>query len=129
MHVQLSKTFTFEAAHALPAFPEGHKCRRLHGHSYKVEVRVAGEADPPTGCLLDYAEIKAACEPVRESLDHYYLNDIAGLESPTAENLSRWIWDRLKPRLPLLSAVIVHETCTTACEYRGPAGQELRIEN
>lgn len=119
MRVQLSKTFTFEAAHSLPTFPEGHKCRRLHGHSFKIEVRVEGQVEQRRGYLLDYGELKAACEPIRKSLDHYYLNEIEGLENPTAENLAGWIWQRLKPQLPLLSAVIVYETCTSGCEYRG----------
>jgi len=119
MRVELSKSFTFEAAHALPTFPEGHKCRRLHGHSFRVEVRVAGDVDERQGYLIDYGDIKAACEPVREELDHRYLNEIPGLENPTAENLARWLWERLRPRLPLLSAVIVQETCTTGCAYRG----------
>ncbi len=119
MQVELSKTFTFEAAHSLPTFPEGHKCRRLHGHSFKIEVRVAGEVDARQGYLVDYGDIKAACEPIRKQLDHYYLNDIDGLENPTAENLSRWVWQRLKPALPQLSAVIVYETCTSGCTYRG----------
>jgi queuosine biosynthesis protein QueD len=119
MQVELSKAFTFEAAHFLPTFPEGHKCRRLHGHSFRVELGVAGEVDERRGYLIDYGQVKAACEPVRAILDHSYLNEIDGLENPTAENLARWIWQRLKPGLPLLSAVRVHETCTTACEYRG----------
>jgi 6-pyruvoyltetrahydropterin/6-carboxytetrahydropterin synthase len=119
VRVELSKSFTFEAAHALPTFPEDHKCRRLHGHSFRVEVRVAGDVDERQGVLVDYGAIKAACEPIRTQLDHYYLNEIDGLENPTAENLAHWIWQRLKPALPLLSAVIVCETCTTGCEYRG----------
>lgn len=119
MRVELTKSFTFEAAHRLPTFPEGHKCRRLHGHSFAVEVRVAGDVDEQRGYLVDYGEIKATCEPVRAALDHRYLNEIEGLENPTAENLARWIWRRLKPALPLLSAVIVRETCTSGCEYRG----------
>ena len=119
MRVELSKSFTFEAAHSLPTFPEGHKCRRLHGHSFRVEVFVAGEVDERSGYLVDYGEIKAACEPVRKQLDHYHLNEIAGLENPTAENLARWIWERLAPALPALAAVRVHETCTSGCEYRG----------
>ncbi len=119
MRVELSKSFTFEAAHWLPTFPEGHKCRRLHGHSFRVEVRVAGEVNETQGYLVDYGAIKAACEPVRTQLDHYCLNEIDGLANPTAENLARWIWDRLHPALPLLSAVSVHETCTSGCEYRG----------
>ncbi|MFQ5807083.1 MAG: 6-carboxytetrahydropterin synthase QueD [Phycisphaerae bacterium] len=119
MHVRLAKSFTFEAAHALPTFPEGHKCRRLHGHSYTVEVVVAGEVDPAQGYLIDYGDIRAACEPIRKQLDHFHLNEIAGLENPTSENIARWIWERLKPTLPLLSKIIIHETCTSRCEYTG----------
>lgn len=119
MHVQLSKSFTFEAAHALPTFPADHKCRRLHGHSFRVEVHVAGEVDPALGYLVDFGRISAACEPLRERLDHRYLNEIEGLENPTAENLARWIWERLRSELPLLAAVVIHETCTSRCEYRG----------
>jgi 6-pyruvoyltetrahydropterin/6-carboxytetrahydropterin synthase len=119
MRVTLTKSFSFEAAHDLPHFPEGHKCRRLHGHSFHVEVHVAGDVDEKTGILMDYGDIKAACEPVRKQLDHYYLNDIAGLENPTSEVLAAWIWERLKPNLPQLSLIVVKETCTSACEYRG----------
>lgn len=119
MHVRLTKSFTFEAAHLLPTFPAGHKCRRLHGHSYKVEVVVAGKVDGATGYLIDYGDIKQACAPIRQQLDHYYLNEIEGLENPTSEVLARWIWERLQPHLPLLAKVIVHETCTSRCEYEG----------
>ena len=119
MRVKLSRTFTFEAAHTLPTFPEGHKCRRLHGHSYSIEVVVEGEVDPTTGYLIDYADIRDACEPLRHQLDHFYLNEIEGLENPTSEVLARWIWDRLKPALPPLARIIVHETCTSRCEYDG----------
>ena len=120
MHVELSKTFRFEAAHWLPTFPEGHKCRRMHGHSFVVEVIVAGEVDPAKGYLIDYGQISAAIEPVCDQLDHRLLNEIEGLENPTAEQISRWIFDRLKPNLSLLDKVRVRETCTTACEYCGP---------
>ncbi len=119
MFVRLTKTFRFEAAHSLPTFPEGHKCRRLHGHSFRVCVEVSGAVDPARGYLIDYGEIKAACEPVRRRLDHYHLNEIPGLENPTAELLARWIWDQLVATLPLLSSVRVYETCESACEYRG----------
>jgi len=120
MHVRLAKTFKFEAAHLLPSFPEGHKCRRLHGHSYEIDVIVEGDLPDGQSFLVDYGEIKAACAPIRDQLDHRYLNEIDGLEDPTAEMVAVWIWDRLAERLPLLSAVIVHETCTARCEYQGP---------
>lgn len=119
MHVRLTKSFEFDAGHRLPTFPEEHKCHGLHGHGFRVDVCVEGEVDETRGYLLDYGEIKAAYEPIRKQLDHAYLNDVEGLENPTAENLSRWIWQKLKPALPLLSTVIVHESPTSACEYRG----------
>ena len=120
MRVRLSKQFGFEAAHHLPSFPEGHKCRRLHGHSYRVDVVVEGVLPEGKTFLIDYADIKEAFEPIRHQLDHRYLNEIEGLADPTAEMLARWIWDRLKPTLPMLSELRVLETCTAACEYRGP---------
>lgn len=119
MVVRLSKMFRFEAAHDLPTFPDGHKCRRLHGHSFRFEVVVEGEVDPKKGYLIDYADIKAAADPLVKRLDHYYLNEIEGLHNPTSEVLAKWLWERLKPTLPLLSAIIVYETCTSTCEYRG----------
>ena len=119
MRVKLTKTFRFEAAHDLPSFPEGHKCRRLHGHSFRFDVVVEGEVDPKKGYLIDYGDIKAAASPIVKQLDHYYLNDIEGLENPTSENLARWLFEKLKPALPLLSAIIVHETCTSVCEFGG----------
>lgn len=117
--VRLVREFTFEAAHRLPNAPEGHKCRRLHGHSFRVELICEGEVDPVTGWLVDYGEIKNAFQPIYELLDHHYLNEIPGLENPTAENIARWTWVRLKPSLPLLAQINVHETCTARCEFRG----------
>jgi 6-pyruvoyltetrahydropterin/6-carboxytetrahydropterin synthase len=119
MFVRLSKTFSFEAAHDLPTFPEGHKCHRLHGHSFHFEAIVEGDVDPAKGYLIDYGDITAATEPIVKQLDHYYLNKIEGLSNPTSEVLAAWIYDRLKRRLPQLSAIIVRETCTSSCEYRG----------
>lgn len=119
MRVSLTKTIDFEAAHWLPTFPEGHKCRRLHGHSFKVDIVVEGEMDEEAGYLLDFGELKQTVAPIREQLDHRLLNDIEGLANPTAELLARWIYDRLKPALPLLALVRVRETCTSAAEYRG----------
>lgn len=117
--VRLVREFTFEAAHRLPEAPVGHKCGRLHGHSFRVELACEGPIDAESGWLLDFADIKLAFEPALDRLDHRYLNEIDGLENPTAENLARWIWLQVKPRLPLLSQVTVAETCTSRCEYRG----------
>ncbi|MDN3610222.1 6-carboxytetrahydropterin synthase QueD [Vibrio ostreicida] len=117
--VELYKEFMFEAAHHLPHVPEGHKCGRLHGHSFLVRLYVEGEVDPHTGWLIDFSEIKAAFKPIYDQLDHYYLNDIEGLENPTSEVLAKWIWNKLKPALPLLSKVEIRETCTAGCIYKG----------
>lgn len=117
--MQIFKKFTIEAAHRLPRVPEGHKCARLHGHSFGIELRVEGEVHDETGWLMDFADVKAAFRPLYEQLDHNYLNDIAGLDNPTSENLAIWIWDQLKPALPALAEVVVHETCTAGCRYSG----------
>jgi 6-pyruvoyltetrahydropterin/6-carboxytetrahydropterin synthase len=118
--MDIFKIFRIEAAHRLPNVPEGHKCARLHGHSFAVELHVAGTPDPHTGWVMDFSDIKAAFAPFYEQLDHHHLNDIEGLENPTSERLAIWIWDRLKPALPALAEVVVHETCTSGCRYRGP---------
>jgi len=117
--MELRKTFQFEAAHLLPHLPESHKCRRLHGHSFRVEIAVEGELDPKLGWVMDYAELSAAFKPLWAKLDHYYLNEVPGLENPTSERIAIWIWERLKPHLPWLTEVVVAETCTARCIYRG----------
>lgn len=117
--VRVARSFGFEAAHRLPNVPEGHKCRRLHGHSFRVELICEGEIDPHTGWLIDFADIKRAFEPVFERLDHRYLNEIDGLENPTSENVARWIWERVRATLPMLVQINVAETCTARCEYFG----------
>lgn len=117
--MEIWKEFRFEAAHLLPRLPEGHKCRRLHGHSYRVRIYVEGEVDEHLGWIVDFADIKAAFKPILEQLDHRYLNEIEGLENSTAEVIARWIFDRLKPQLPILSMVEIGETCTTGCIYDG----------
>jgi 6-pyruvoyltetrahydropterin/6-carboxytetrahydropterin synthase len=118
--VELEKTFRFEAAHLLPNAPDGHKCRRLHGHSFRIDVAVAGPVDERVGWLVDYGEIRDAFAPLRERLDHRYLNEVEGLDNPTSERLAAWIWDRLAPRLAGLRRVTVHETCEARCTYFGP---------
>lgn len=118
--VELERTFRFEAAHLLPNVPEGHKCRRLHGHSFIIDVAVRGAVDPRVGWFIDYADLDAAFAPLRARLDHYYLNEIEGLENPTSENLAVWIWERLAPEMPGLWKIVVHETCNSRCVYYGP---------
>ncbi len=117
--MEIYKEFSIESAHRLPNLPDDHKCSRLHGHSFHIRICVEGEVNPESGWIIDFAEIKAAYKPVFDQLDHYYLNDIEGLENPTSENLAKWIWDHLKPNLSLLSKVIVKETCTSGCVYTG----------
>jgi 6-pyruvoyltetrahydropterin/6-carboxytetrahydropterin synthase len=111
--------FSFEAAHRLPHVPDGHKCGRLHGHSFRVALHVAGAVEPESGWLIDYAEIKQRFGPLLAMLDHTYLNEIEGLDNPTSENIARWIWERIKPSLPQLTQVVVRETCTCGVIYRG----------
>lgn len=117
--MDIYKIFTFEAAHLLPNVPEGHKCARLHGHSFEVTLTVSGPVDDVSGWVIDFADVKAAFKPTLKRLDHYYLNDIEGLENPTSENLARWIWAEVKPDLPGLSKVQVKETCTAGSIYSG----------
>ncbi|MCK9503023.1 MAG: 6-carboxytetrahydropterin synthase QueD [Porticoccaceae bacterium] len=117
--MEIFKEFTFEAAHYLPNVPAGHKCGRLHGHSFAVTLYVCGSPGESSGWVMDFADIKTAFKPTYDALDHRYLNDIKGLENPTSENLCRWIWNELKPRLPQLSKIQVRETCTSGCIYEG----------
>ncbi|HET7231243.1 MAG TPA: 6-carboxytetrahydropterin synthase QueD [Longimicrobium sp.] len=120
--MEIFKEFGFEAAHRLPNVPAGHKCARLHGHSFRVQVHVRGDLDPHLGWVMDFADLKAAVKPVIDQLDHYYLNEIAGLENPTSEVLARWLWARLQPELPSLARIVVRETCTSGCAYQGEDG-------
>jgi 6-pyruvoyltetrahydropterin/6-carboxytetrahydropterin synthase len=118
--MQVFKRFQIEAAHFLPRVPEDHKCRRLHGHSFGIEIHVAGPVGAESGWVMDFADLGRAFRPLFEQLDHHCLNEIEGLDNPTSENLAIWIWDRLAPRLPQLAQVVVHETCTSGCSYTGP---------
>jgi 6-pyruvoyltetrahydropterin/6-carboxytetrahydropterin synthase len=117
--MRLYKDFSFEAAHRLPNVPDGHKCARLHGHSFRVRVSVDGPVGEQSGWVMDFADLKAAFRPVHDRLDHQYLNDIAGLENPTSEMLARWIWRELQLSLRGLAEIEVRETCSTGCIYRG----------
>ena len=126
--MELRKTFQFEAAHSLPRVPKSHKCHRLHGHSFRVEIAVAGQCDPNLGWVMDYADITAAFAPILNKLDHYYLNEIPGLENPTSECIAAWIWRRLKPKLPPLTEVVVAETCSARCVWKGPEEERGGVE-
>ncbi|HXS73238.1 MAG TPA: 6-carboxytetrahydropterin synthase QueD [Rhodanobacteraceae bacterium] len=119
MPTDIYKIFDIEAAHRLPNVPQGHKCARLHGHSFRIEIHLRGEPDPTLGWVMDFAELKTVFAPVFDALDHRYLNDVPGLENPTSERLAQWIWARLRPSLPLLHEVVVRETCTAGARYRG----------
>jgi 6-pyruvoyltetrahydropterin/6-carboxytetrahydropterin synthase len=117
--MEIFKEFAIEAAHWLPHVPAGHKCRRMHGHSFRIAIYVAGEVDERLGWVMDFAEIKAAFKGIEDEIDHRCLNDVEGLENPTSENLARWLWGKLKLALPQLSKVVVRETCTSGCIYGG----------
>lgn len=117
--VRIFKEFSFEAAHRLPNLPQEHKCYRLHGHSFRARLTLEGSIDPQLGWFIDFADVKQAFARIHDQLDHRFLNEIEGLNNPTSENLAVWIWQNLKPRLPQLCEVTVHETCTTGATYRG----------
>ena len=117
--MEIFKSFTFEAAHSLPNVADNHKCKRLHGHSFRVTITITGSVDQNSGWVMDFADLKEAYQPVYDALDHRYLNDIPGLENPTSENVARWIWKELQTPLPMLSKVEVCETCTSGCVYQG----------
>ena len=117
--MEIFKEFSFEAAHRLPNVAPGHKCARLHGHSFRVRIVVSGDVADESGWVMDFADISAAFNPILQVLDHYYLNEIDGLENPTSENIARWIWQRLQPTLPQLAAIEIRETCNSGCRYYG----------
>ena len=119
VNVRLVKEYRFEAAHLLPNVPAGHKCQRLHGHSFKVELAIEGPVDDKTGWFIDFGDLDEIWAPLYDTLDHHYLNEVPGLENPTSENLARWLWERVIPKLPQLSRVTVYETCDARCEYEG----------
>ena len=119
MVCRLTKEFFFESAHSLPKVPPTHKCARLHGHSYRVEIAVEGEVDPEMGWFCDHGVISDAMEPIVKELDHIYLNDLPGLENPTVENLAAWLWKRVQPLCPGLCEIVIQETPSARCTYRG----------
>jgi len=118
-HMRIYKEFQVEAAHLLPNLPDNHKCRRLHGHSFRISVHVEGALDEKLGWVMDFADISKAFQPVFDRIDHRFLNEIEGLENPTSENIAKWIWRELQGTLPNLAAVHIQETCTSGCVYEG----------
>ena len=120
--IEIVKDFRFEAAHYLPNVPEGHKCRRMHGHSFRGEVAVRGAVGERSGWVMDFADVKKAVDPIVGRLDHYLLNEIEGLDNPTSERVAIWIWERLAPALPMLHRITIEETCSSRCHYFGPEG-------
>ena len=119
MRARLTKDFRFEAAHTLPSLPDDHKCRRMHGHSFKVEISIEGEVDETIGWVYDHKRISEAMRPLLELMDHGYLNDIEGLESPTIERMAAWFWRKLAPQLPGLAEIVIYETPTARCSFKG----------
>jgi len=109
----ISKKFRFEAAHHLPNDAKGHKCGRLHGHSFVVQITLCGPIDRNLGWIMDLNDVAKAFEPLMEQLDHNYLNEIKGLENPTSEILAQWIYDKIQIDKKLLYSVCVEETCNS----------------
>ena len=118
--MEIYKDFSFDAAHRLPNVPTGHKCGRLHGHTFHLRIVISGSVNGDTGWIMDFGHIKTVFQPLYERLDHHYLNDIEGLENPTSEMLVQWIWQQLKPLLPQLKRLELKENCTSGCIYVGP---------
>ncbi|RNC81679.1 MAG: 6-carboxytetrahydropterin synthase QueD [Phycisphaera sp.] len=118
--MEIFRDFTFDAAHAIEGLPDGHKCKNMHGHTYRLTVYLTGGLDPKIGWILDFADLKklvwAAC---LDHLDHKNLNEVEDMGSPTCENITLWIWNRLKPELPGLTRITVREGENSGCTYNG----------
>jgi len=117
--LEIYKVFTFDAAHNLPNLPQSHKCRRLHGHTFKVSIYVKDKIDAKMGWVIDYNDIVGLVNPIIDQLDHRYLNDIEGLENPTSENIGKWLWLKIFPTLPILTKIIVQESPNSGACYQG----------
>lgn len=113
------KEFTFDSAHSLPNVPDGHKCKAIHGHTYHLKVFIEGELDAHLGWVMDFAVVKKAIKPVIDKIDHKYMNEIEGLENPTCEMIAKWLWDQIKPEIPKMIRVELHETPTSGVVYEG----------
>lgn len=120
MRAEIIQDFTFEAAHFLPRVPEGHPCRRVHGHSYRVRIHVEGMVSEATGWVMDFHDLDAVVQPALDRLDHRLLNEVPGLDNPTAELIAGWLWRELFKKLPGLCEVEVWETPGSCAVVRGP---------
>jgi 6-pyruvoyltetrahydropterin/6-carboxytetrahydropterin synthase len=118
--MDIFKVFHLQCARRLPTLAASHPCSRLHGHSFRIELTVCGAVDPLRGWVMDFADIDAAWQTIHSKLDHRYLNDIAGLDNPTSENLATWLWTSLQPLLPGLAKIAVMESLDSGCIYHGP---------
>ncbi len=117
--MEIFKKFTFDSAHYLPNVPDGHKCKNMHGHTYRLTAYFSGPLDSDLAWVKDFADIKAVVKPIVDLLDHQVLNDIDGLENPTCEVIAIWLWDRIKPKLPNLSKIELYETVSSGVVYTG----------
>ena len=117
--MQIFKQFTFDSAHFLPNVPVGHKCKEIHGHTYILIVYIEGELVKDLEWVMDFSDLKKVIEPIVDTLDHKLMNNIAGLENPTCEKIAIWIWDKIKPDLPLLKRIELNETPTSGVVYEG----------
>lgn len=117
--MEVFKDFTFDAAHYLPNVPPDHKCARMHGHTYKVRIVLEGPLHPVYGWVRDFSDIKEVWKPLEKRLDHHVLNEIPGLENPTAEMIASWIWGQVKPLLPELCRIEVYETPSSGVVFKG----------
>lgn len=117
--MEIYKAFRFDAAHRLTGVAPSHKCAALHGHSFEIEVHLRGAVDAETGFVMDFGELGAVCEPILDQLDHVILNEIEGLGNPTCEVMCAWLWKALKPQLPLLYSIVIKETASSGCTYKG----------
>ena len=117
--MEIYKEFAFDSAHYLPNVHDGHKCKNMHGHTYHLRVYVKGTPGEQNGWIFDFKELKDLVRPLIDQLDHTTLNNVPGLENPTAENITIWFWNKLKPILPQLSRIELKETPTTGVIYSG----------
>lgn len=117
--MQIFKEFTFDSAHFLPNVPVDHKCKNMHGHTYRLKVYIEGELDKNLGWVIDFTDLKKHINPIINQLDHHTLNDISGLENPTCELIAVWLWDRIKPNIPMLCKIELNETPTSGAIYEG----------